>query len=55
MDMDILLWLQEIRLFLGPVIEEIVILISDIGGGALSLILPCIFYWLSDKKTGISK
>ncbi len=53
MDMDILLWLQETRLFLGPVIEEIVILISDIGGGALSLILPCIFYWLSDKKTGI--
>lgn len=51
MDIAILMWLQQIRQFLGPVFETVLCLLSDFFGAAgLPLIL--ILFWQSDRKKG---
>ncbi len=53
MDIEILLWLQALREMLGPLTEELFVIISAIGAGAFSLLLPCVFFWVIDRKTGL--
>ena len=51
MDIEILLWFQNIRMALGPIVEMIVSFLSDaVCYGAV--IIPFIIYWIKDKKFG---
>lgn len=51
MDITVLLWLQELRILLGPVFEMIVSALSDVISG-IAIVLPFIAYWCMNKKLG---
>ena len=51
MDITVLLWLQELRILLGPVFEMIVSALSDVISG-IAIVLPFIAYWCMNKKRG---
>ena len=53
MDIDYLLFLQQLRESLGSVPESILVTLSDFGGGAVVLGLCLLIYWGVDKQTGI--
>ncbi len=51
MDIEILLWFQQIREAMGPAFEMIVGYGSDIAL-FLAAVIPFVFYWCSDKEEG---
>lgn len=51
MDIEILLWLQEIRNALGPVAARIASYASD-GISALAIVIPFVTYWCLNKRRG---
>lgn len=53
MDIEYLLWLQGIRETAGPFIESLMNAFSHICDGALIAIVPCLLYWVVDKRAGL--
>lgn len=52
MDIAYLLWLQELRESLPPVVEQFFVIVSAIAVSTLLVIIPCVLYWLVDKRAG---
>ncbi len=52
MDIQYLLWLQELRSALGPGVEAFWNLITSIPTSAVIIVIPLFFYWCYDKKSG---
>ncbi|MBP3884825.1 MAG: phosphatase PAP2 family protein [Olsenella sp.] len=52
MDIDILLWLQDLRLAAGPAVEHAFVLLSSLSINALFLLVPFGIYWCFDKAKG---
>ena len=53
MDISYLLWLQQIRQHLGPVMEQLFTGISAIPGSPLTILIPAFLYWCVDKSAGL--
>ncbi len=53
MDIEYLLWLQGIREALGPFIEMLMNLVSHICDGPIVALVPCLLYWVVDKRAGL--
>ena len=52
MDIEYLLWLQGIREAAGPVVETIMNVITELGSGVVLALVPCLVYWIVDKRLG---
>lgn len=53
MDIEFLLWLQGVREAAGPFIESLMNLISHICDGTFIALVPCLLYWVIDKRAGM--
>ena len=52
MDIQYLLWLQVLRESLPSIVEQIFVVISAIAASSALIILPCLLYWVIDKRAG---
>ncbi len=53
MDITYLLWLQQLREALGPVFEQIMVIISAVAANAGAVAIPLWIYWCRNRKVGI--
>lgn len=53
MDISYLLWLQQVRLAMGPVAEKFFLGVSKIPGSPLTILIPAFLYWCLDKRSGL--
>ncbi|MBP7347990.1 MAG: phosphatase PAP2 family protein [Butyrivibrio sp.] len=53
MDISYLLWLQQIRQHLGPVMEQLFTGISVIPESPFTILIPAFLYWCVDKRAGL--
>lgn len=53
MDIDALLWLQDVRAAAGPAVEHAFVLLSSLSINALFLLVPFGIYWCLDKAKGL--
>ncbi len=53
MDIQILLWLQNLRESMGPLVETFFVAISEVPVSAAIVLIPCIVYWCLDKRGGL--
>ena len=52
MDIAYLLWLQQLREALGPVFEQIMVIISAVAANAGAVAVPLWIYWCRSRKVG---
>lgn len=52
MDIEILLWLQDLREALGPTVEAIANFITELPLSPLTYAIPLLLYWCFDKRAG---
>ena len=52
MDIDILLWLQEVRLSMPPALQAFFTFLGSDGVIVALLVIPCFAYWCLDKRRG---
>ncbi|MDD2647439.1 MAG: phosphatase PAP2 family protein [Eubacteriales bacterium] len=52
MDINYLLWLQDIRTSIGSVFEKAFVLISELGMETIPIVLVLALYWCIDKRKG---
>lgn len=54
MDIQYLLWLQELKQALPSSVEQFFVIVSAIAASSALIIIPCILYWCLDKRAGQS-
>lgn len=52
MDIDFLLFLQELRETLHPLFGAFFMMVSDLANGPAIIAIPCLIYWCFDKRRG---
>lgn len=52
MDLDYLLFLQGLRESLPAIVTQFLVIVSAVAASPALIILPCIFYWCIDKRSG---
>lgn len=52
MDLQYLLWLQDLKALLPPFVEQFFVIVSAIAASSALIIIPCVLYWCLDKRAG---
>ena len=52
MDIQYLLWLQELKQALPSSVEQFFVIVSAIAASSALIVIPCVLYWCLDKRSG---